>query len=168
MDFRFFLIPLITLPLGFITFLLTARAWQSQRQAGAARRWLPTTGQVIHSAVRQTTVRVRIGASTGRYRNAIRYHPQVIYQYTVNGTPYQAERLYLGPLILSSEAGDAKRKAVHYPAGSLVTVYYDPANPAEATLDPRTGWGTWILWFAALLMLVMTIAILILLWTALA
>jgi hypothetical protein len=36
-----------------------------------------------------------------------------------------------------------------------------PPNPAEATLDVRTGWGTRILWLAALVMLIVALAIII-------
>jgi len=36
---------------------------------------------------------------------------------------------------------------------------YDPANPAEATLKRRTGWGTWAQWLASGMMLVMTLLV---------
>jgi hypothetical protein len=34
---------------------------------------------------------------------------------------------------------------------------YDPANPAEAILEMRTGWGTWAQWLASGMMLALTL-----------
>ncbi|MCU0493885.1 MAG: DUF3592 domain-containing protein [Chloroflexaceae bacterium] len=156
-------IVLVVFILGFITLLLAARAWQAQRRIYAARHWKTTTGQVLQSGIQQTTVRVRISTSVGRYRNAIRYIPHVVYHYRVNGAHYQGERLRLGTVVLSSEARDAERTAARYPVGSAVTVYYDPANPTEAVLMRHTSWGTWLLWCVAMLMLVITIVVAMLL-----
>jgi hypothetical protein len=160
-DFRFVLISLIALPLGLVAFVIAAQAWRGQRQANAARVWPSTTGWVISSGVRETTVRQRIRTSTSRYRMATRYAPRVIYSYEVNGSSYQSERLFMGDSLLTSEVSEAEREAARFPVGDSVTVYYHPANPAEATLDPRPGWGTRVLWLTALTLLVMTLAIII-------
>ena len=44
---------------------------------------------------------------------------------------------------------------------SITSTILTPPNPAEATLDVRTGWGTRILWLAALVMLIVALAIII-------
>jgi hypothetical protein len=38
-----------------------------------------------------------------------------------------------------------------------VTVYYHPDNPAESTLSLKAGWGVWVMWGVALIMLFVTI-----------
>ena len=74
---------------------------------------------------------------------------------------YQADRLRIGESITSSDSRAAERTAASYPAGSNVTVYYNPDDPADATLDPRTTWGTRVLWIVALLMLAIAVAVVV-------
>jgi hypothetical protein len=155
MDLRLILIPILAFPICLASFLLAGRAWREQRKALAARRWPKTTGRVVASGVRETTVRVRRSTSVASYRMAIRYAPQVRYEYSVGGRRYQGERLHLGATILSSEAGDAARQAGRFPVGLEVAVYYNPADPEDATLKAEVNWGTWALWILALFLLVM-------------
>ena len=159
MDFRFILLPILVLPLGFVTYVLAARAWQSQRQANAARHWPHTQGRIVLAEVRETAVRVRSSTSTGRYRMATRYAPRIVYEYEMAGLYYQGERLWMGPAVVSSESDEAAREVARYPLGSEVPVYYNPSNPAEATLHPRIGWGVRMLWLAALIGLVTALTI---------
>ena len=41
-----------------------------------------------------------------------------------------------------------------YAKGAAVTVHYNPENPAEAIVDPRTG-PLWLLWLVPVAMLVL-------------
>jgi hypothetical protein len=155
-DLRPLLILLLALPLGIGAAAVAARAWRGQRLANAARAWPQTVGQVLSSSIHETMVRVRSSTGVTSYRIATRYVPYVSYVYTVNGVSYQADRLRIGETIVSSDTRAAERAVARYPAGSDVTVYYNPADPADATLDPRTTWGTRVLWMVALLLLVIT------------
>lgn len=159
MDLRLLLFPALILPMGVVVFLLASQAWESHTQARTARRWPQTSGKVLTAGVRETSVRVRRSTSIRRYRMATRYAPHVQYGYWVNDVSYQGQRLHMGPAVLSSEAGDAQQEAARYPVGSQVTVYYNPADPAESTLDPRVSRGTWLLWATALIALVVTFII---------
>lgn len=161
LDFRLLLLPAISLPMGFVTLSLAARAWREHRHVSAARGWSRTPGVIIAASVQEVKTPVRVKTSAGQYRLATRYAPILLYEYTVNGTRYRAGRLRLGTLILPSEASDAKREIQRYPTGSPVTVWYDPANPAEATLERRAGWGTWAQWLASGMMLVMTLLVIV-------
>ncbi len=149
----------LILPMGFITLLLMARAWQEQKQVNAARRWAQTAGRILSSSVEEIAVPVRVNTSIRRYRMAVRYAPSVVYEYFVNDARYQSERLRLGSRLLSSEACDLEREIRRYPTSGAVTVWYDPANPAEAVLDRHTGVGTRVQWLASVVMLVCTLAI---------
>ncbi len=156
LDFRLLLLLGVTLPMGFVTLLLTARAWQNQRRLNAARGWQSAPGRVIAARVEPVHVRVRVSTSSGRYRLAMRYAPVVVYEYSVGGRRYQGERLRLGPRLLSSEAADAGREIAPHPPGSLVTVWYDPQNPADCALE-RTSGAIWVEWLVSGLMLALTL-----------
>ena len=81
---------------------------------------------------------------------------RLFYTYEIDGARYQAEQLRMGASIASSDTRAAERVIARYPAGHDVTVYYNPADPADATLDPRTTWGTRVLWMVALLLVAIT------------
>lgn len=155
MDLRLILIPSFAVPICLASFLLARRAWREQRQAISARRWQKTTGRVVLSGIREATVRVRRSTSTASYRLAVRYAPQVRYEYFVGGSRHQGERLHLGSTILSSEASEAARQASRYPVGSEVVVFYNPSDPEEATLRPEVGWATRVQWILALALLIL-------------
>lgn len=159
MDLRFALIPIIVLPLGLAALVLAAQAWQEQRQSRAAKGWQTTTGRVVRSGLRETAVRVRSSISISHYRMAKRYAPQIIYEYQVNGSRYQSERLHMGLSLITSEIREVEREVERYPIGREVTVYYNPFAPAEATLNPHLGWGTRNLWIIVLIMLIIIVVV---------
>ena len=104
--------------MGFVTLLLTVRAWRSQQRVNAARSWQSAPGMVIAVRAEQVNIPVRVQTSTSTYRLATRYAPVVAYAYFVNGTYLQGERLRLGPCVLSSEAADAGREITRYPVSA--------------------------------------------------
>ena len=159
MDFRLVLIPLITVIMGIGVAALAVRAWRGQRRANAARTWPQTAGRVIESGVQERTFRMRRRTSVASYRDQKFYAPRVIYEYEVDGRRYQHNRLQMGDLITSSDYADAEKSAARYAVGSAVTVYYDPADPAGATLDIGAGWGTRLNWLIALLLLAITVVV---------
>ena len=140
LDIRLIILLVVTLPMGFVTLLLTVRAWRSQQRVNAARSRQSAPGTVIAARVEQVNIPVRVQTSTSTCRLATRYAPVVAYAYFVNGTYLQGERLRLGPCVLSSEAADAGREITRYSVGSPVTVWYDPQNPVDAMLE-RGGRG---------------------------
>jgi hypothetical protein len=156
LDIRLIILLVVTLPMGFVTLLLTVRAWRSQQRVNAARSRQSAPGTVIAARVEQVNIPVRVQTSTSTYRLATRYAPVVAYAYFVNGTYLQGGRLRLGPRVLSSEAADAGREITRYPVGSPVTVWYDPQNPVDAVLE-RGGGAVWIEWLICGLMLALTV-----------
>ena len=94
---------------------------RSEAERAAAQSWHSTTGRVVKSRVE-----VRGGDNTS-------VSPMIRYEYTVNGQPYQSTRFRVGMLVL--KGNDAYEIVDRYPEGASVTVYYDPQNPAEATLE---------------------------------
>jgi len=143
----------IVLLLVFPAALLAWQAWQELRRSRQMRRWPQAEGRVILSEVQTSSVRVRRGTSTGSYRQAIRYQPRVVYEYQVGDRLYRGETLSTGTLALHSESAPAEREAQRYAPGQSVSVFYNPANPAEATLEPRAGWAVWLKGMLALALL---------------
>lgn len=92
-------------------------AWQNVRKAKASVNWPTTAGKVTASDIKKVM---------------FRRQPLITYTYSVNGAPFTAQRV--------SFAGGYKPAEVdpvlsRYPVGADVTVFHDPHNPAEATLE---------------------------------
>jgi hypothetical protein len=59
-----------------------------------------------------------------------------MYSYEVNGQEFQGQTIKAGDQYMSIRfTGDAMKTMSRYPVGSKVTVYYNPANPAESALE---------------------------------
>ena len=90
----------------------------------ASQNWLATTGTVIKS---------RVEVSGGEITSV---SPRVIYEYEVNGQQYQADQIKAGDKFWAARTSQEAYNTIdRYPEGLEVTVYYNPANRAEATLE---------------------------------
>jgi hypothetical protein len=67
--------------------------------------------------------------------------PVVTYRYEVAGAALESIGLRVGAPALFNSRARAQALADRYPAGSQVTVHYDPASPTIAALDLRVGEG---------------------------
>jgi hypothetical protein len=92
-----------------------------------SRGWRAVQGRILDTA----TLRVRSPI-------AILSSPAVVYEYTVDGETYQAQTVnYRGSMTL----GATVRVLGKYRPGRRVTVYYDPAHPHLAVLEPGASLG---------------------------
>jgi hypothetical protein len=84
-----------------------------------------------YATVQGKMVDARIESSRGRRGTSER--AELAYRYTAMGREYTSKRLRHG-----TEAGDrfAREFVAAHPAGSEVTVYYDPGDPSRAVLTP--------------------------------
>jgi len=113
------------LVLGGLGFFLYKRSQQSNAAKQAAQSWLSTSGTVLISTVQSR----RSGNSTTVF-------PVVVYQYEVDGKGYQGKTIKAGEQYLNVRIyGQAQETSARYPVGATVTVYYNPANPAESALE---------------------------------
>ena len=116
------------LVMGSVTMLFgVALIWIALRNlwlGSASAHWPTTPGTIITSFVRHTV------SGKSEYRD-----PEIVYQYTVNGTQYAHSALDLS---LNSAHGEdeAAEFVARYPVGATVTVSYDPAHPERAVLNP--------------------------------
>lgn len=111
--------------LGGIGYFLYKRNQQSGVARQIAQSWPSTSGTVLMSSV-QSQMSSRSHSS----------YPVIVYQYDVNGKTYQSQTIKAGEQFLNVRvAGQAQATVARYPIGASVTVYYNPANPAESALE---------------------------------
>jgi hypothetical protein len=111
--------------LGGVGNFLYKRSQQSGVARQIAQSWLSVTGTVLMSSVQW-----------GSGSNGGSSYPVVVYQYTVHGQSYQSQTIKAGEQYLNVRVmGQAQATVARYPIGSNVTVYYNPANPAESALE---------------------------------
>ncbi len=111
--------------LGGVGYFLYKRNQQSGAARQSAQSWPSTTGTVLMSSVQWGS-----GSHSGSS------YPVVVYQYTVNGQSYQSQTIKAGEQYLNVRVmGQAQATVARYPIGANVTVYYNPANPAEPVLE---------------------------------
>lgn len=116
-------IPLVLF--GGVGYFLYKCNQQSTATRQLAQSWPSTSGTVLMSSVQSKT--------SGRSHST---YPVVVYQYEVNGKSYQSQNIKAGEQYMSVRViGQAQETVARYPIGASVTVYYNPANPAESALE---------------------------------
>jgi hypothetical protein len=94
----------------------------------ASAKWPRVEGKILASSVELVD---------GEYPS---YTPKIEYQYVVDGRSYRSKKLRVG-FWSSSFQGRARRIAAAYRPGDGVTVFYDPAKPSRAVLQPGGAGG---------------------------
>ena len=79
------------------------------------------------------------------------YQRQVSFAYRFNNVAYSRVEARFATGVNSTRGWLMGKFTTAYQDGASVNVYVNPANPSEATLDPRAGaWLVWMLWLVAL------------------
>lgn len=130
--FGFFLVAVI----GVWLTLSMMSAWYLSL---ASLHWPTANGHVITSGVDSGTT------TLGDW-----WAPSVKYKYQVGAKSFQSDmiRFYI-PLLRDSAAAEAIRSP--YPAGKLVSVYYDPDHPNRSVLEPGFRQAIWMPTLATLM-----------------
>jgi hypothetical protein len=109
---------------GAIIFWIVRRSQQAKALREASQSWPSTTGQVLKS---------RAEVRGGR---RARVYPYVLYEYEVNGQSYQSDFVRASDKLWRGYTSrDAYDTVDRYPVGTMVTVYYDPADPQQSALE---------------------------------
>jgi hypothetical protein len=98
-------------------------------QARACSRWPTAPGSIVRAQVR--TARLDDDPGETEFSDF-----KVLYAYRVKDREFRCTRLYVGNPVLSGSSRSAEALAGRYKTGASVAVYYDPANPAMAMLEP--------------------------------
>ena len=101
-------------------------AWQIYRGI-ASTSWPAADGRVVYS-------HARTGSA---------YETMLWYEYFIDQRRYLASN-YRNGGNASPFRSVAENAAKRYPEGRAVKVYYNPANPAEALLEPGVWWGNFV------------------------
>ena len=109
---------------AYLAFRLVYEQLRGWRLARKSQEWAVTTGQIERSEIIYEGVRHP------------RELPAVGYRYRVGGTDYQGERIDFS-FAQIYDRQEAEAVLARYPLHGHVTVYYDPAHPAESVLEPR-------------------------------
>lgn len=142
--------PFVTACIGFaLLFGLVVFAFQ--RVAAQARRWPAVSGFIETSDI--TTYQRRNRAtkdSVVRWKTL--YRPNIVYGYDVAGVHYRGDKVsYFGSGANSADI--AQQVAARYPVGTALTVHYNPENPSQSAIDPRTPLGIYFFYLVPVIVL---------------
>jgi hypothetical protein len=103
------------------------------RKVRASRKWLMASGMVREVLVERSVATDEDDSDS--------YTPVVKYGFGVGGRPYLGSRIRFDAKSYSSDAA-ARASVAGFRPGLPVTVFHDPANPAECVLERKntTGW----------------------------
>ena len=119
--------------LGFIYFAFRQRS----KAKLAGETWPTAPGRVTDSRVASHTS-FRNGRQITQIAGVVKY------EYQVMGQTYESDKLGFGNA--ASGRKNANAKVAEYPAGTAVTVHYDPADPSKSVLETKAyGFVTSIL-----------------------
>lgn len=117
------------------------------KQTRAMKKWPTTAGRIVRSEV-ITTVQhhSRPSSARGNY-DVTMYHPRIVYSYEVGGDSFEGDDI--GWSTSANKPSVAEKQVKRYPLQSQVQVFYNPDDPAEATLSPAGSVIALILWGVA-------------------
>lgn len=125
--------------------LMMARA--VRQQSREAKDWKETSGTIVSADIDTFEAPTTVDNIP---RTVITNQANIVYGYEVGGNAYQSNRIAFGGKTQSTSKRLVGGALGRYKVGDRVTVYYDPANPAEAVLE-RKAKHIWVLYvFAAL------------------
>jgi hypothetical protein len=104
------------------------RLYREWRTADVSGNWPQTVGTMKASSL---VVRQRVGG--GGHKT---WTVQVAYAYSVDGKPQQGSVIHLGGFPSYDSEAEARALQARFAEGATVPVFYDPAEPANAVLEP--------------------------------
>lgn len=112
------------------------------RQASLAKKWPVVSGTIKLSDIEQYRAARTDGGSGGQTM----YQRKVSYTYTYNNLTYTNTHATLASSVASTSSWLVRKSTADYKDGASVKVWVNPANPSQATLEPRAGfvWGLWL------------------------
>lgn len=121
--------------LGVFGCVIALFALAMRRQASLAKQWPVVSGTIEMSDVAQ----YRAAPSKNHVRGTVMYQRQVSFKYRFNDVAYSRVEARFATGVNSTSGWLMRKFTTAYQGGASVNVYVNPANPSEATLDPRAG-----------------------------
>jgi hypothetical protein len=117
------------------------------KQTRAMKKWPTTAGRIIRSEIATTVQHHSRLARARRSYSVTMYVPRIVYAYEVGGHSLEGDNI--GWSTSGNRRSVAEKYVKRYPPGSRVQVFYNPVDPAEATLSPSMGILPLVLWAVA-------------------
>jgi hypothetical protein len=136
-DLPWFVYAMLLAPLG----LILVAAIYKTLQVRAARDWPSTPGKVVTSAAELRDVKVLDSERESGHKFEARNFANIVYEYSVSGQKFSNNRVSIGEDRGNFQVAET---IARYPAGAIVTVYYNSRHPREAVLErdlPKGLWG---------------------------
>jgi hypothetical protein len=127
-------------------FVIVLFALALQRQALRAKKWPVVSGTIKMSDIEQ----YRAASTEPFTRGPMMFRRQLSYAYRFNNVAYSNVHASLVTELTSNSGWLLRKFTTAYQDGASVNVYVNPANPSEATLNPRAGFVCVLLWLVAL------------------
>jgi hypothetical protein len=115
---------------------LLVKSFKDRKKAEASQGWPTTQGQIIAARISEST------STDSDGDRSTSYSPAVEYTYNVAGQEYKGNKVAFGFTQGYGRYAKAQAALARYPLGAQVTVFYDPANPADAVLERKAGGST--------------------------
>lgn len=98
-----------------------------------ANSWSLESGCINEAELDCRSMSSRSRGIRGSRGSSNSYSPKVSYSFEVDGKKYHGDRIIFGNYYTKKE--QALERLANYPKGKLISVYYDPSNPSDCTLD---------------------------------
>lgn len=121
-----------------------------------SKAWPVASGRITHSEMTVETKSDSKGDTT-------MYGARIAYSYAVGGVDYNGHQVDWVDDIKTNFDSPARKLVAKYPVGQIVNVYYDPADPKTALLEP---WRLRGIFFIALFAVVFSGFAVFLIWVA--
>lgn len=143
-------LPVFALGLPLAALLVAVGAFvaylNQRRDFKASASWPAISGTIVSSKIVEQTETRRDDDDNdhGRLRTTTTYSPEVRFAYRIGDNDYTTDTWKLGGIVGSGSPKYAEGVVGRFAAGQAVTVYYDPARPDVAVLDPANRDGAWM------------------------
>lgn len=111
------------------------------------KKWPKTIGRIVRSEITSSLQRHRRPTRTRGEYNVTMYVPRIVYSYEADGHSFEGDDI--GWSSSANRPSVVEKDVKRYPLQTQVQVYYNPDDPAEATLAPTVGMLALIPWFVA-------------------
>jgi Protein of unknown function (DUF3592) len=139
-------VPLFVFPLPVLVLLgavFGVIAYVRQRQlASASARWPTVAGTITMSDVIEEAIEEKDNDDKSRIRKIYRYQVDLRYAYQIGKRDFVGTAANWGATAIYGLRELAEKAANQYRQGQPVTVYYDPAQPGNAVLEPDSRQGS--------------------------
>ena len=141
--FNPYVIILVLFALGGVA--MTLRGWIVWQRSKKVKAWPKTKGEIISAEISATEFNEPL--------------PKVMFSYRIGEADYNVDENFQDVSMSRERCTEIVEK---YPADSAVDVYYDPNDPANATLDPSLKKDDWVVLVVGILVAVFGVLMLLL------